>query len=655
MANAAIELFSVLCEIFGIILLGFIIFRAKFLRAADMKGFSWFTARIALPVMLFGSVSRMSTNFDFTIIVLVFLVKSLVSLLVYIPTLLIVRSPSRWLTAASYLAATSASNDAVFGFPLVTALYPQYMSVFVGILACNPFYQTLSIIAWEIGASKRDKFEKERDFSLLNAESGIGTNQVQTMTNQQPLWRKVITNLVQNPVVIMTILGMIYRFVPPFTWTLVSSNHKLQLPRGLNEIVNTISGAFSPMLLFQMGEVIEQNTSGLKKPGSLSVSVLLAAIKLIVTPALLLLLIKPVTGATGAELDSLQQFLVLYGLFPSSEAVIVFSKIYSFVTVESTSVLLITNLLSAPLMLFASVYLKQIPDDKWARAHNDMVFMMNWVSLAFLAFFFASFILMWRSWSKFPMINAFTLAILLLALIIVMQFNRNCDIALYAISGCLRRSIDVLLLAFSITFAVWKRRGLDLAKRIWPWLVGVALVLPLIVFLPIYASQTPRNSGPMEMCQRLFQGEDIANPILIGICLIGALIALSFSCGQHKSEEQMQIHRRVSEEIGIQGSAVMGEGVYLLVGVVGMTWLSQLVFCISNPHGSGGQFLIFLMGAAYNLLAITLCLLPAMRGKVLERWKEVLSSLTFRSQPSGKADVEEEEGAIQAEDVLALA
>jgi hypothetical protein len=328
---------------------------------------------------------------------------------------------------------------------------------------------------------------------------------------------------------------------------------------------------------------------------------------------------------------------------------------YGFVTAECTSVLLVTNILSAPLMLFASVYLKQLPDQEWATANSDMVYMMNWVSLAFLVYVFASYILMWQSWSSFPMLNPFILAVVLLAFFGVQQINLNCNITLYVVSVGLRHSVDLILLACAIAHSIHKRCSFAAMKRLAPWLMSAAVLLPWTFMLPMLAAQSPRKFGPLGVhCQKLFPAEDIINPILTGVCLLGALIALPISCGQQTSEVQRRISRRISEEIGVPDTAVLGEGVYLLVGVGAITWLGQLVFILSSQRGSGGEFLIFVINSGYNILAISLCLLPAMRGKVLERWKEIFSSPLRRSNSSTE-DGDEHQDALQAEDVLALA
>lgn len=648
--NVLIELMVVLGEVFGVMLLGFIVFRLGFLQPKDMKALSWFCARLALPSLLFGITATMDTSFNFKVVGAVFLVKLVVGFSCYMIPVAFFHGPDRFLIGATWMCATSISNDAAFGIPLVSVLYPQHMKTLAGILVGNCLYQNvLGMPLWQLGASKRAALQAHRTENSAGSElianhgencvasSLTGsdlhgdrgedcavssfaeecTGRISSLDGRQPVVLKMVKSAAQNPMLVMPVLGAIYRFVPPFTWTLVEAGHgKLLLPMGLRQFVDTLKASFTALVLFQMGEVVEQNLKALTRPGARAAPLFLTAMKMIVTPALLVLVTKPLTGITGAEYDELQKFLVLYGLIPASEAVIIFTKLFDCTTPDTASVVLITHLVSAPLMFFSNVFLDRLSFQEWDETMSNARMVFNYTSLCFLLVLFVAFILMRDRWCSFPMYFQLSLASVLAVMYVAGQVP-GCMVATYTIIQSMRLSADLIIFVVALTFCMQRYTSRDRWLQIAPWLVASTVLLPLIIYVPLAIFQEPRDHPVLHTdCFRVFPAEDILNPVARFICVVGTIGSLlaAYRKGESSSD------RSVMQHIGLPSIVFPGEAVCVLglLGVLG--WLVQIILDISKPTGPGALFLIFTTAVIYNLYAPVQCLMFAFRGDVVERW-----------------------------------
>ncbi|KAJ8984141.1 hypothetical protein NQ317_017791 [Molorchus minor] len=268
--------------------------------------------------------------------------KSLVFISVIIVTLLIGRRLKLG-RAGIFAIFCTQSNDFAIGYPIVAALYktthPEYATYLylmapISLAILNP----IAFVLMEIGKRRGSHASEEL---LIN--DGELSNSVSMHKERLKLVVSVAKNIFLNPIIFMTILGVLGNIV-----------FKHKVPVYLGGTLQSLGSAFSASALFllglrMVGKVHKLKGSALVVPG------ILIMVKLIVLPLVTREVISIANaGFNKSETLDLSTYGFLYGTFPSAPTVFVFATQYNIDVDLVASAMVVCTFVSAPLMFVSA-------------------------------------------------------------------------------------------------------------------------------------------------------------------------------------------------------------------------------------------------------------------------------------------------------------
>ncbi|XP_050440687.1 integral membrane protein GPR155 [Adelges cooleyi] len=323
------NMYNALFQCFGIIITGYLSGRLGLVSHAAGIGLNRFVGTFALPSLIFVNMAVL----DLSSVNLVFLGSLLVSktfvfVSVALITVLVTRPPDI-ARAALFAIFCTQSNDFAIGAPIFEALYRHKHSEFVNylylvapinLIILNPF----GFAMMELG-QEYDRHETTRRSALMG---------------------RISRNIICNPVVFMTALGVIANLV---------FNHSP--PKIITTFLGTFGNAFTATALFLLGLKMVGNVNKLRGE-ALILPLLLIAAKLLVLP----LVIREITSiflgnfGTIAPNDKLEftMFGFLYGMIPSAPAVFVYASAYNLEMDLIASSMVLCVFFSAPIMFLTA-------------------------------------------------------------------------------------------------------------------------------------------------------------------------------------------------------------------------------------------------------------------------------------------------------------
>uniref|UniRef100_A0A1B6CSN7 DEP domain-containing protein n=1 Tax=Clastoptera arizonana TaxID=38151 RepID=A0A1B6CSN7_9HEMI len=324
------NLYPALLQCFAVILCGYLAGKWKIVTQDQCTGLNTFVGTFCLPSLIFMSLALLdlsSVNWYFLVSVLI--AKAIVFVSVMAITLLIARpfSPGR---SGLFAIFCTQSNDFAIGFPIVAAIYqkthPEYISYIyllapVNLVILNPFAFVLM------------EFHKQK--TLLPGENDMTTVK---------MIKSILQSIATNPVVFMTLFGMLANIV---------CNHTL--PIVVSEILNVFGSAFIGTALFLLGLRMVDKVG---RPTGIALLVpgILIAVKLIALPLIIREVVNLVlhsSGSSAQETQEMSTYGFLYGTFPSAPGVFVYATRYALDIDLIASSMVACTIVSAPLM-FAS-------------------------------------------------------------------------------------------------------------------------------------------------------------------------------------------------------------------------------------------------------------------------------------------------------------
>jgi len=324
------NLYPALVQCFGIILLGFIAGKFSFISDVEAKGLGTFVGTFSLPALIFVSLCQL----DFTSVNWVFLgaitfAKSTVFFLVLLVGLFIHRpaNPSR---SALYAIFCTQSNDFALGFPVLNAIYgpshpkyPMYLYLLapVSLVLLNP----IGFVLLEIGKSQ-DSLGRQSKFKIAS---------------------KVVQGILKNPLITMTILGIVGNLL--FHGT---------MPNVIHDFMATLGSAFSSSALFLLGlRMVGQVGSSEKAETKISLLTpfILITMKSLVLPILAREAVSQFeAGADANETLDLSNYAFLYGTIPTAPSVFVYATKYNVVSDTIAGSITANTFIAAPLMFITA-------------------------------------------------------------------------------------------------------------------------------------------------------------------------------------------------------------------------------------------------------------------------------------------------------------
>ena len=197
-------------------------FRFGIVTDRESIGLNTFVGTFSLPALIFGSLCKINMNsVNYTFIGAVFISKTIVFFGVMIVTYIVGRRAAP--RAGLYAIFATQSNDFALGSPIVEAVYAKthpnyvgylYLMAPISLVILNP----IGFVLMEIGRQQDDNASK--------------WNRI----------KSVVKGVITNPIIFMTVLGVIGNFI-----------FQGELPAVIDGFLTSLGNAFSACALFLLG------------------------------------------------------------------------------------------------------------------------------------------------------------------------------------------------------------------------------------------------------------------------------------------------------------------------------------------------------------------------------------------------------------------
>lgn len=357
-ANVSIDnLYPAIIQCFFIILAGYIAGRVSLISSSQSRGIGLFVSNFCLPALLFKNMCIL----DFSVVNWMFLTsilisKSLVFFLVVFVTL-VAKRPLNYGYAGMFGIFATQSNDFALGYPIIQALYqnshPDYLKYIyliapISVVFLNPIgFILLEIQKRRTQAAKDSSHSQESESLLGNSGSVSKTLEATPHTSTAMVAVHVFKGVISNPIVFMTVIGIIGNFI-----------FKHNLPSVIEGILTALGNAFSATALFYLGLSLVGKVSGTVGIGLL-VPLLLIAAKALVLPLVIWQIVGTLERASGDAIStnktmSLSMYGFLYGTFPTAPSVFLYASQYSVAQDTVATGMVAGTFFSAPMMFMSA-------------------------------------------------------------------------------------------------------------------------------------------------------------------------------------------------------------------------------------------------------------------------------------------------------------
>ena len=289
------DLLPTLSQIFLTIKLGWLAGTFNIIKAPEARGLNIFVGKYSLPSLVFISLA----TFDFSTVNLAFLLgvfasKLVIFILTILSQILISRDVCQGAMWAMFCTQT---NDFAMGLPLLKAVLREshpyvsylYLVAPISLVVLNP-------IGFVILEANRVSEEK---VGLCNSVV------------------RVVKGLVMNPILVMTILGVLTNLI-----------FSGQPPRTLQLLLTKLGAAFSAVAPFTLGLGMVGKFRHLRG-GNLSTLLIMVIIKCILAPLTTHCLVGKINSLMYGVVDpGLENFSFLYGTFPPALGVMSYASQY---------------------------------------------------------------------------------------------------------------------------------------------------------------------------------------------------------------------------------------------------------------------------------------------------------------------------------------
>ncbi|KAJ6641073.1 Integral membrane protein, partial [Pseudolycoriella hygida] len=342
------DLYPALVQCFGIIICGL-----KIISNAETKGLNTFVGTFALPCLIFLSLVELNwqkVNWKFLAAMLI--AKAIVFFAVCIISLLVTK-PLNYGRAGILATFCTQSNDFAIGYPIVVALYqkvhPEYASYLylmapISLAILNP----IGYVLMEISNIKNQNPNALTEST--ERRPSIGCPQVMDQpTEQTPsknkyiLIVKTMRSIFFNPILLMTVLGVIGGFAFPEG-----------LPTIVSGVLRVFGNSFSATALFLLGLRMLGKARELQGAGFLTPGVLIL-VKLLVLPLVNRQTVNIMkAGANMSDTTDLSTFGFLYGTIPAAPGVFVIATQYKTDVDLIASSMVACTFISGPLLFISA-------------------------------------------------------------------------------------------------------------------------------------------------------------------------------------------------------------------------------------------------------------------------------------------------------------
>ncbi|UJR20961.1 hypothetical protein I4U23_024067 [Adineta vaga] len=328
------ELYPALIQCFFIICCGYIAGQLNLLTNSHSIGLSRYISNFALPAVIFKNlvdVQFQSVSWQFLTSVLIS--KSLLFLITILLTYIAER-PKNFASMGQYAIMSTQSNDFALILPIIQAVYKQshpeysryiYLIAPISLVILNPIGLILIEIQKRLDNQRK---HRERSWSCFQLISNVGGN------------------IARNPIVICTLLGVIFNQL-----------FQQHLPELIDGILTPLAQSFTATALFYLGLTMVGKLNRLHAHLVITVF-LLSLLKLVLFPLILrqavFFLVKPIDGNMNYTLEY-SNLGFLYGTAPTAPSVMFYvpESMLGLQTIASTE-LVVSTLLAGPIILVSA-------------------------------------------------------------------------------------------------------------------------------------------------------------------------------------------------------------------------------------------------------------------------------------------------------------
>nr|XP_045596730.1 integral membrane protein GPR155-like isoform X2 [Procambarus clarkii] len=514
------NLYPAVIECFLIILCGYVAGRCNLISQIESKGLNTFVGTFSLPALIFMSMAQL----DFSAVNWMFLLaicisKATVFFLVILVTLFAYR-PVDFGKAGLFAIFCTQSNDFALGYPIIAALYgnthPEfalylYLVAPISLVMLNP----IGFILMEIGKRRRNNQDRDEGSVSVTKESRCS------------LVLQILRDVLLNPIVLMTTLGIIGNFI---------FNHKL--PNILEGILKVFGQAFSAAALFLLGLRMVGKVQTLRGSGLVIPGILIATKTLLLplTTRLIVGLLHP--GKDANETADYSNYGFLYGTFPTAPGVFVFASQYNVAVDLIASSMVACTFLSAPLMFVSAkmVTLVKINPMDYVKELETALFNVSIIGLICTIWVLAVFILS-RKWRKVPhfitMCLALSQAVACVGALLwsVLDCTHTWKLYLQFVLfswGVFSSRLWTAILAITLFLLRW--RSLCFVLRLRPFLAIVGWGLPaiLVTVLILMVQQETEVADKHDPNFQYGSAQAIVALLLLWFSLITTIVCLIF-------------------------------------------------------------------------------------------------------------------------------
>lgn len=347
------DLAGVLIQCFALIFLGYVSGRVGLISEVESKGLSNFVSYFSLPALIFTSIA--TTNLGdicWTFVSGIFISKTLIFVVVSGVTMLLTKPYSNTASAGIYAIFCTQSNDFAVGYPIISSLYAKTHPNFANYLYVLAPIQL--IILNPVGIFMMEIYKA----GSRQSSSGRSPNLI------IPVFRGVVT----NPVIFMTVLGLI--------WNLTLSH---SIPVIISSALTVLSQSFSATALFLLGLSMVGKFQLFTGSGALLLPIVLVTVKILVLPLVTWFTLQYATNDSTA--GSMANFGFLYSTFPPAPTVFIFALQYNLPTDTVATGMVLGTILSAPILFVSSNVIRLAEMSPGEMPLDDLAATMMYVSL----------------------------------------------------------------------------------------------------------------------------------------------------------------------------------------------------------------------------------------------------------------------------------
>ena len=298
--------------------LGYVGKLTNFIPGDANKGIGPMVGKICLPLLIFRNVAKLDlSTVDFRVIACCGIVKIcsfvLATLVAYItrPTGKDTKAGDNASQYGIFTLFCTGSNDLAIGLAIINSIYPPATSAidfgsitFVVVGMQVSIFNIPSFVLLELGKGLR----------------GAGGGAV----CPKKLAKLIFFNLLKNPILLSTFLGLIYNAIHPPISGDMSSNKNI--PYIIDEMMKKGGSAFGMAALF-LGGMAVVGKFKLLKGRKLLLPVILSLIKILIAPIVGFYVTHAIfTGDPNQELYA--QYVFIYSSLPTAGSIIVFAQAY---------------------------------------------------------------------------------------------------------------------------------------------------------------------------------------------------------------------------------------------------------------------------------------------------------------------------------------